>query len=141
VSFIWKDHRSEDGEENLNQIYQTTRKTRNSAFYSKKAISMIDSKEKEFGILYYGGGGSTWGKIWARQVERLDLQHSEMHGIRYWPWKMLGTDTLLENLTIVDYVALLPKSVVGTVPGQIHYGDERVESRNVGSLRAITNWN
>jgi hypothetical protein len=42
----------------------------------------------------------------------IDLEHSEMHGIRYWKWVLLPGENLLHNLTIIYYVILLPKSVL-----------------------------
>jgi hypothetical protein len=36
-----------------------------------------------------------------------------MHGIRYWLWKLLNMDTSLNDITIKDFVGLLPKKEAG----------------------------
>ena len=90
------------------------------AFQSKQVLSMVESVENGFGILFYENG-SNRGKIWVREVERMDLLHSELHGIRYWRWNLVsGRDVLLNDCTIVDFVVLLPKPGVGSefVPGE-----------------------
>jgi hypothetical protein len=81
------------------------------SFYSKAVMSLVETQEKGFGILFYGNGNKR-GKIFFRHVERLDFEHSEMHGIRYWKWVLLPGENLLHDLTIIDYVVLLPKSVL-----------------------------
>jgi hypothetical protein len=89
------------------------------SFYSKAVMSLVGTQEKGFGILFYGNGNKR-GKILFCHVERLDLQHLEMHGIRYWKWVLLPGENLLHDLTIIDYVVLLPKSVLDNdvIPGE-----------------------
>jgi hypothetical protein len=90
------------------------------SFYSKAVMSLVQTQEKGFRILFYGNRNKR-GKIFFRHVEWLDLEHSEMHGIRYWKWVLLPDgENLLHDLTIIDYVILLPKSVLdnNVIPGE-----------------------
>jgi hypothetical protein len=87
------------------------------AFHNESVLSAIETKEKGFSIMYYAGG-STRGKIWMRYLERQDVLHAGMHGIRYWPWKLLNEGIALDDVTIEDFVVLLPKAEVGAPPGQ-----------------------
>jgi hypothetical protein len=104
-------------------------------FYSEGAVSLLERNEIGFGILYYATG-STRGKIWIRHVKRSDLQQSVMHRILYWPWKFLNMDTSLNNITIKDFVVLLPKKG-WWANWTVFHGDLRVVNRVAGALCTI----
>lgn len=82
------------------------------AFNSNNVLSMIESLDNGFGVLYYDNG-SKRGKIHVRLVERFDHEHSELHGIRYWKWNLTNIDVSFECCTILDFVVLLPKPGLG----------------------------
>jgi hypothetical protein len=82
------------------------------AFHSNNVLSMIESMENGFGILYYENG-SNRGKIQVRLMERFDHEHSELHGIRYWKWNLSNIDVSFDSCTIIDFVVLLPKPGLG----------------------------
>jgi hypothetical protein len=71
---------------------------------------MIETKEQGFGVMYYQG--STRGSIWVCKMERFDMEHTKLHGIRYWKWAVSDSEELLSKLTITDFVVLLPKADV-----------------------------
>lgn len=82
------------------------------AFESKDVVSVVNSIESGFGILFYENGCNR-GKIWMRLVERMDHIHSEVHGIRYWSWIMTNMEVQLSCVTVVDFVVPLPEPGVG----------------------------
>jgi hypothetical protein len=88
----------------------TSLKLAQSSFYSKGTLSMIKTKEQGFGIMYYQG--STQGSIWVCKMERFDMEHTELHGIRYWKWAVSDSEKLLSKLTITNFVVFLPKADV-----------------------------
>jgi hypothetical protein len=81
-----------------------------SSFYSKGTLSMIKTKEQGFGVMYYQG--STRGSIWVCKTESFDMEHTKLHGIRYWKWAVSDSEELLRKLTKTDFVVLLPKADV-----------------------------
>jgi hypothetical protein len=42
----------------------------------------------------------------------MDLEHTDLHGIRYWRCEFTQIDKCLDDVTLIDYVVLLPKADV-----------------------------
>jgi hypothetical protein len=42
----------------------------------------------------------------------MDLEHTELHRTRYWRWEFTQVDKCLDDISLIDYVVLLPKTDV-----------------------------
>jgi hypothetical protein len=54
-------------------------------------------------------------------MERFDMEHTELHGIRYFKWAVSDSEELLSKLTITNFVVLLPKADVAGQTVQLEF--------------------
>jgi hypothetical protein len=79
------------------------------AFHANKPISILESVDYGFGLLFYCNG-SNRGEVSFWQIIKMDHMESIYNGLRYWKWELTDTILKFDSWEVKDFAVLLPKT-------------------------------